>query len=184
MDTMIMKKKPEPSNEGLSLIQSNEDRQVRIEKIRVKPVMQPMPLPLPDVEPLSEDDPGFRMPPKQVHRTRAPAWLWKAALGIALIGANAAYLALRHAHPAPKAVEKRVPPLPGPAAALSVNEQALYWTYALFDFDMLRKQYGVPQGSVVDAAIATRNLKELLPKVDVPTRNAIQRYLPRSWSRP
>jgi hypothetical protein len=77
---------------------------------------------------------------------------------------------------------RRAPAVQAPAS-LSPNDQALYWTYALYDFGRLQKRFGAPSHAVLDAVEAKRQLALLLPKVDAPTRFQIDRYLPRKGPR-
>jgi hypothetical protein len=107
---------------------------------------------------------------------RAWGWTWKLYLVGAIIALNGAYFGLRE-QAAGQAPQKRAPVLPG-AAALSLEKQALFWTYALYDFDKLRATFGAPSGAVVDARIALRKLEELRPRVDAETRLIIDSYRP------
>ena len=88
---------------------------------------------------------------------------------------NVAYFSLKN-QDRPPIKEKRIPTLKVPSQALSLEDQALYWTYALYDFDMLRKKYGVSKTTAVRTDVAKAKLNELLPKVDTYTRYLIARY--------
>ncbi len=78
---------------------------------------------------------------------------------------------------APAAASK-VTPLSEPAVELSPNQQALYWTYALYDFDRLKEDFRVPAHTIVDHTHASAALQALMPSIDRPTRYIIDRYIP------
>lgn len=118
----------------------------------------------------------------QVRRGKALSWSWRIALCVLFLAANASLIGFsREKSPAPKAV-KSAPAVQQPKA-LAANEEALYWAYALYDFDRLRSRFGAPQHAVVDAAKAKSRLAELLPKVDRNTRIIITRYMPKGGTR-
>jgi hypothetical protein len=100
-------------------------------------------------------------------------------MAAALLGGNAAWLTLRQEAKVRQAA-KTIPTLSAPVAALDPNRQAMYWTYALYDYDKLTSEFGVPAHTAVDFGQARARLLELLPKVDAPTRGAIERYLPKA----
>lgn len=112
-------------------------------------------------------------------RKGALAWGWRLGLAALFLAANAFVVTgfkddiRQAAAKARKAPEVRHP------KSLAPNEQALYWAYALYDFDKLKQRFGAPDHAVVDAAEARRQLALLLPKVDARTRFQIDRYLPR-----
>lgn len=114
---------------------------------------------------------------KSVSRKRN-AWGWRVGLGALILAANA-WLVIGHAEPALAAVKARKAPAVLAPTSLGTNDQALYWTYALYDFGRLQRRYGAPAHAVLDAAEAKRQLALLLPRVDAPTRFQIDRYLPR-----
>ena len=67
-----------------------------------------------------------------------------------------------------------------PAPTLTENDQALYWTYALYDFDKLMESFKTPKNAIIDARAAKVKLAALLPKVDRKTRFIIDGYGPRT----
>jgi hypothetical protein len=161
-----MKKKNEPPrNSGMSLMQPNDGRDAMLEKMRGK------------LAGSSE----VHIQAKAQRRIRARkstfGWAWRIAIVGALAAGNAIWISNRP-EGAIIASHRRAPRLPPPAENLSVNEKALYWAYALYDFDQLKAKYGVGKAVVVDARLAASNLQDLLPKVDAKTRFLIERYLP------
>lgn len=58
-----------------------------------------------------------------------------------------------------------VAPLPEPSAALSLDDQALYWTFALYDFAALERRYQVRGYFAIDGERARKRLDRLLPHV-------------------
>ncbi|HKP97601.1 MAG TPA: hypothetical protein VJ385_17795 [Fibrobacteria bacterium] len=160
-----MKKNPNPrrTNTGLSLIQVNDDREAMLLKMRGK------------LAGLSEVHVQATERRRVAVRKSAFGWGWRIGAAAVLVLGNILYFS-PGASIAAKAPEKRAPTLPHPSASLGVNDQALYWTYALYDFDMLKTRYGVPKQTVINAAVAAQMLRELLPKVDARTRFTIDRY--------
>ncbi len=78
-----------------------------------------------------------------------------------------------HARP-----ESRVVSLTEPGEKLSPNEQALYWTYALYDFKRLKEEFRVPENTIINHTQARTELASLLPVVDERTRFLVARYRP------
>jgi hypothetical protein len=165
---------------NLGLIQKADERQLQLAKMRAKLASQSL---------------GLRMPPKPRQRLleaaftmpipmgAASSWAWKIMLALSLIIGNGAYFFFSHEEKARLAV-KRLPALRAPRPAMDVNMQALYWTYALYDFNKLVATFGMPSQSMVNTDIARAKLAELLPKTDPVTRLAIERYLPHTGRMP
>ncbi len=63
-----------------------------------------------------------------------------------------------------------------PTSGMDINQQALYWTYALYDFDKLVEVYHVSTQSMVNTNLARTNLRNLLQKVDPSTFTTISKY--------
>ncbi len=107
------------------------------------------------------------------------AWSWRTGLAALFLAANAV-LVMKYAPEADSAMKAiRKAPSLSPSKSLSVDDQALYWTYALYDYGRLVKQFGAPAKAVVSAQEAKAKLAQLLPKVDPRTRFAIAQYLPK-----
>lgn len=159
---------PNPHESRVSLLASDAAaKQAMLERMRGK---------LAGRSPEAADPAGGR---RKGARRSAPAWGWRLGLAALFLAANAFLVTgfeddIRQA--AGKA--KQAPEVRNPKS-LAVNEQALYWAYALYDFDKLKQRFGAPAHAVVDAAEAKRQLARLLPKVDARTRFQIDRYLPR-----
>ena len=110
------------------------------------------------------------------------AWGWRIGLAALFLAANAVLVATYKPDPASAKAAAKAPSL-APPKALSLDEQALYWAYALYDFDRLVAKFGAPPKAVVSAQEARANLERLLPRVGARTRFAIEQYLPRTGGR-
>ena len=104
-------------------------------------------------------------------------------LALSLVLGNGAYLFFSHEEKARLAV-RRMAMLHVPTAALDPDRQALYWAYALYDYDKLVHEFGVPRAAIVDFGFASTRLNDLLPRISPSTRMAIEQYHPRLESRP
>ena len=113
----------------------------------------------------------------------ASSWAWKIMLALSLILGNGAYFLFRHEEKVRLAI-KRMPMLHVPKAALDPNRQALYWTYALYDYDRLVSEFGALPSAIVDFGFAKARLAELLPKLDPVTRQTVENYLPGHGGKP
>jgi hypothetical protein len=71
-----------------------------------------------------------------------------------------------------------VPPVPAPKTSLSVDEQALYWTYALYDIKKFRSHFRIDGYPAIDQKRAKAKLEDLLPKVEQSTLGIISAYMP------
>lgn len=118
---------------------------------------------------------------KAVTRKRR-AWAWRLGLGVLVLAVNA-WLVIGYGEKSVAVATVRKAPAILVPKSLSPNDQALYWTYALYDFGRLQKRFGAPANAVLDAAEAKRQLALLLPKVDRPTRFQIDRYLQRKGAK-
>lgn len=164
-----------PDDSGFSLIQNHGDRALQLEKMRAKLASQSLGLRLP-AKPRQRFIPAVLTQP--IKMGEAQSWAGRLLIALSLVAGNGAYLALRHEAKV-RQVARHLPKLPVPAANLSTDRQALYWAYALYDFDKLTSEFGVPKGTLVDFGAARAKLDALLPLVDAPTRLAIERYLPK-----
>jgi hypothetical protein len=155
-------KNPQP---GLSLIQVRDDKEAMLSKMRGK------------LAGASEVQVQAAERRRARARSSVLSWGWKIALSVTFVTGNVIWWTTR-----PEgsiiAPRKHATVLPSPAENLSLNEKALYWAYALYDFDQLKARYGVGKETIVDARVAAANLKSLLPKVDAKTRFLIDRYMP------
>lgn len=149
---------------NFSLIQRQEQRQAVLEKMRGKLAGRSQ-----DVIQASERK-------RASARGNASAWGWKIALAAVLI-AGAMVLKPGKTNKAVQAPANSTLVLAGPSARMGLNDQALYWTYALYDFDRLKVSYGIPKNAIVDAGLASEKLRALRPKVDARTRFIIDGYM-------
>ena len=151
---------------NLSLIQQREQKRAIVEKMRGKLAGHPQA--------------GLRVEGKKrasAHKS-ALALGWKLALGAVLLACAVVWYP-RGKTPAPIAASLKpsARTLPGPSEKFGIDEQALYWTYALYDFDRLKVSYGVPGHSLIDAGLAAERLRALMPKVNARTRFIIDGYM-------
>jgi hypothetical protein len=160
-----MKKNPHPyrNNSGLSLIQANDGREAMLLKMRGR------------LAGLSEVHVQATQKRRVAVRKSAFGWGWRIGVAAILMLANILYFAPGTEGTA-KARAKHAPVLPKPSPALDVNEQALYWAFAMYDFDQLQAKFGVTKMTVVNTAEAAEHLRALLPKVDERTRSLIAQY--------
>ena len=151
------------NNAGMSLIQGNDNREAMLLKMRGK------------LAGISEFQIQNTAQRKIAVQKSAFGWGWRIGIAAILAMCNYAYFSAKDEPQGPARV-KHAPKLAGPSASLGLDDQALYWAYALYDFDMLKKKYGVAKGTAINAATAKARLNELLPKVDTYTRYLIARY--------
>jgi hypothetical protein len=149
---------------NLSLIRQQEQRQAVLEKMRGKLAGR------------SQDAAQAVERKRASARGNIPAWGWKIALAVALM-AGAMAMKPGKTRKAAIAPAKTALVLAGPSAKMGLNDQALYWTYALYDFDRLKVSYGIPKNAIVDAGLAAEKLRALRPKVDAKTRFIIDGYM-------
>lgn len=71
---------------------------------------------------------------------------------------------------------RSVAPLPDPTAVLSLDDQARYWTFALYDFDSLKRRYRVSGYFSIDPERARLRLERLLPHVSPAAAGEISAY--------
>jgi hypothetical protein len=63
-----------------------------------------------------------------------------------------------------------------PGEARSIDDQTLYWAYALYDFRMLVKAYNVPPTALVDTRRASEELNRLFPKASATAQLKVMQY--------
>lgn len=161
-----MDKKQGHSDFDLSLLRKQDDRQIKLAKMRSKLAGRSQ------FETMAQEK---RLAARRAGRL---SWSWKIGLALALASLNGGYFLMR-TETVSAILEKRAPVLAQPAPDLDKNRQALYWTYALYDFDRLKTTFGVPKMAIVDATQASTRLRELIPEIDARTRFIVEGYLPR-----
>lgn len=110
---------------------------------------------------------------------RKQAWTW--AIRISLVGMIAAVnwlLIDRKDQILATMGYEGVPALPRPAGNLSTDERALYYTYALYDYEKFKTRFGISGYFAVDQATARKRLDDLLPSVSTPILGEISGYAP------
>ena len=126
---------------------------------------------------------GFAQPPveevrsKAVSKRRNYAWAGRIALLAALVAGN--YLLIDNQHVLlAKMGYEGVPSLPKPSRTLTLDERALYYTYALYDINKFRQQFGMDGAFAIDQKQVRSKLDDLLPKVTPATLGMISAYTP------
>src|SRR4051812_1820779 len=117
-------------NPGLSLLQANPSREVMLEKMRNKLASKPS---------TAQIHSDLK---REKRRSAATTWTVRALILLALAAVN--YLFLGNGDLlASKLRKPSVPRLPAPALALSADDQALYYAYALYDYQRLEERFKV-----------------------------------------
>ncbi len=156
----------QPKDRGLSLIQANQHAEDMFARMRHALI--------PGIGPRNASAPVR----KRETRARAQAALGlRITLSILIFSFAGMMFANRDRLLASFGYEG-VPALPIPGAALDNDDQALYWTYALYDVAKLRSRFGLRGYYAIDAARARRNLDGLLNSVSLATLGEISRYAP------
>lgn len=166
-----MRPTPAPKEFNIPLVSGGEaSRQATLERMRGKLAGR------------SQDMMAMEAGQRRRARRKTLAWGWRITLAVAFMAGNVFLFTSGGKEAGLAAKERRAPAVLAPKT-LGVNDQALYWTYALYDFGKLTQRFGVKANSVVDAVEAKSRLRELLPKVDKRTRFVIDRYLPKEGTR-
>ncbi len=152
-------------NAGLSLLQTNPSREVMLEKMRNKLASKPS-----TAQIKTERN-------REKRRSAATTWTIRGLVLLALAAVN--YLFIGNGEViASKLRKPSVPRLPTPAMTISADEQALYYTYALYDYQKLEEHFKITGFFAVDQVDAKRKLQELLPRVSPQTLGTISGYTP------
>ncbi|MEO6095058.1 MAG: hypothetical protein ABIW76_05070 [Fibrobacteria bacterium] len=161
----MIKKRPDYiRNTGLSLIQPNDSgREFLLEKMRGKLAGSSM----------AHMEAAEKR--RVAVRKHTMSWAWRIGVTAALALVNIVWIGSREEAPLKLMAKNHARKLPVPTAAMDVNQQALYWAYALYDFAELKVHFKVPDRAIVNTAMARERLALLLPKLDAPTRATIDR---------
>lgn len=111
----------------------------------------------------------------KVHKN-AFGWFTKAGIAAIVFLGNLVYLEQSNSSTKVEQ-EKRAPKLESPTQSLSLDDQALFWTYALYDFQLLKTKFNVKQNVVINGHQAHSQLETLLPKTSPAIQSVIQNYL-------
>jgi hypothetical protein len=76
----------------------------------------------------------------------------------------------------PTQVVKGVPKVATPGQVKSIDEQTLYWAYALYDWNKLVQTYQVPKNALLDTHKAKLELDRLLPQASGDAQLAVMKY--------
>lgn|GEM_PF-6077247 len=72
--------------------------------------------------------------------------------------------------------EKKIRTLPAPSQEKSLDEQALYWAYALYDWNKFVATYDLPREALVDSRKALQELNRILPQTSGKTQMTVLKY--------
>ena len=150
---------------GLALLQKNPSRELILEKMRNKLATTPAPSMLQAER------------KRDIRKKTAASWTVRGAILLVFVGANFFLIGNKDTIVAKLGMEA-VPPLPIPKKNLSVDEQALYWTYAMYDIGKLRHRFGVNGYFAINAVNARRALEAILPEVSPEVLGEISAYTP------
>lgn len=152
-----------PKDPGIALLQRNPARDAFLEKMRNKLASTP--------PPAVEQEARKR----DVRKKKAVSWTVRAGILLAVVAANYLLLGNRDILVAKLGLES-VPALPLPQKTLSIDEQALYWTYAMYDIGKFRERFGVTGYYGINQANARRSLEALLPETSPAVLGEISAY--------
>lgn len=116
---------------------------------------------------------------KSLKRRKAKgSWFWPITVFVALVLISGLWVGKDLQGNTAPAAPSPISPLPSPPPELSVNDQAFYWAYALYDMEKFRETFGAQSLVAVNSHQAKENLKTLLPQTTDRVRYLIGRYLP------
>jgi len=147
---------------NINAMQLSEKRRLMVQQMRVK-LAGHIEVPIVSV-----------VPPNQFHRENRK-FLAAAVIVLSMIF-GVCWVAIDKGNVVIKEKLRFVERLSPPALALDVNRQLLYWTFALYDMDRLRKEFTLPKMLIVDSRIAKAHITELMPKADTKTLQIVQSY--------
>ena len=162
---MMQKRRTYSLNTGLSLIQPNDGRELLLEKMREKLAGSSM------VHLAAAEKRRVAV------RKSTLSWGWKIGIASVVALINVIWIVSRSDDTSIKTAAKHARTLPAPLAVWSLEDQAYYWAYALYDYGQLQSRFNIPGHTVINAKVARTGLDELLPKVDLPTRTAIEHMM-------
>jgi hypothetical protein len=148
---------------GLALLQKNPSRDAFLEKMRSKLATTP------------SMGAEIAVRKREVRNRKAASWTLRGTLLLAFIAINYFFLGDKTALAAKLGFES-VPSLPAPQAQMSADDQALYWTYAMYDFGKFKQRFGVSGFYAIDQGRARKNLESLLPEVSSAVLGEISAY--------
>lgn len=152
-----------PKDSGIALLQGSSARDAFIEKMRSKLASTPPPA----VEKEARK--------RDVRKKKAVSWTVRAGILIAVLAVNYLFLGNRDIIVAKLGLES-VPSLPVPEKSLSIDDQALYWTYAMYDIGKFRERFGVEGYYAINQINARRSLENLLPETSPSVLGEISAY--------
>jgi hypothetical protein len=150
---------------GIALLQKNPARDLFLEKMRSKLASTPAPA----LEQATRK--------REVRKKNATSWTVRAAIVLAVLAGNYFLIGHKNTIVAKLGLES-VPSLPVPEQALSADDQALYWTYAMYDIGKFRERFGITGYYAINQTNARRSLESLLPQVSPAVLGEISAYAP------
>lgn len=83
---------------------------------------------------------------------------------------------ISHQKPENRSARKGVQAVIPPSKALSIDEQTLYWAYALYDWSRFVQTFGVPKQALLNTQTAQNELNRLLPKASGQAQLTVMKY--------
>jgi len=150
---------------GPSLLQKNPSREVLLGKMRDKLARNH---PIAHVQEVQM---------REVRKRQRVSWAVRILLFAIIVGVNFILIGQKDTLMSHLGYQA-VPSLPKPRASLSPDEQALYWTYALYDIQKFRTRFNVLGYFAIDQKSAKKSLEALLPEISNATLGEISSYAP------
>jgi hypothetical protein len=115
--------------------------------------------------------------PRGARPISAPNWPLRISLALLIVAGDLLLIANKDRLLSNFGYES-VPSLPLPGALLNADDQALYWTFALYDIGKLRSRFHIEGYYAISRGSARRELERLLPLVAPATLGEISAYSP------
>lgn len=148
---------------GNALLQRNPARDAFLEKMRSKLASTP--------PPAMENEARIR----KVRKKNALSWTIRGVFLLAVAAGNYLFFGHKDAIVAGLGLES-VPTLPAPGRQMGADDQALYWTYAMYDIGKFRERFGVTGYYAINQTNARRSLEGILPEVSPAALGEISAY--------
>ncbi|MDQ3000112.1 MAG: hypothetical protein M3Y08_02445 [Fibrobacterota bacterium] len=99
---------------------------------------------------------------KHKNKRTVRVWPWVAAAALILVGLNFALRTHQDKIVGAMGIQKGVTVTLTPPPGLKLDQEVLFWAYAVYDVPKLKAKFSVPKGAVLNQVIARRKLEGLL----------------------
>lgn len=98
------------------------------------------------------------------HKTKRTVrvWPWVAAAALILVGLNFALRTHQEKIVGAMGVQKGATAVLTPPPGLKLDQEVLFWAYAIYDVPKLKAKFPIPRGAVLNQMTARQNLERLL----------------------